>query len=166
MGELPDQALPPARWRYVDDYMILFTEPNVPIPDELWDQVLLAIDGEGLRGVLSATGGDGFAKISKKQWRMSASITRQRGYPVAAVTQHRITLAMTRAANWLGGNNVAFKWVHLDDALEHLKVEPERRFAFREVLQELRAGIPPLSGKEDWPKGWGPDGPIRAEAHG
>lgn len=166
MGEVPDQLLPPARWRFVDSFVILFTEPNVPIPDDLWDQVLLAIDGEGIRGVLSATGGDGFAKISKRQWRMAASITRQRGYPVAAVTQHRITLAMTRAANWLGGNNFAFKWVHLDDALEHLKVPPERRHAFREVLQELRAGILPCGGNENFPKGWGPEGPSSTRAHG
>lgn len=166
MGEVPEQLLPPARWRHVDEYMILFTEPNVPIPDDLWEQVLLAIDGEGVRGVLSATGGDGFAKISKRQWRMAASITRQRGYPVAAVTQHRITLAMTRATNWLGGNSVAFKWVHLDDALEHLKVPPDRRFAVREALQQLRAGITPLGGPDDWPRGWGPNGAIQQQASG
>ncbi len=160
MSDAPEQSLPPARWRYIDGYVLLFTAANTPIPDDLWEQVLQAIDEDGLKGVLSATGGDGFAKISKKQWRLSASITRQRGYPVAAVTQHRITLAMTRAANWLGGNNVAFKWVHLDDALEHLRVPPERRFVFREQLQELRAGIPPLGGRKDWPDGWGPHGPL------
>jgi len=154
MGDLPDLTLPPARWRYVDDHMVLFTEPNVAIPDDLWDQVLLAIDVEGLRGVLSATGGDGFAKITKKQWRMAASITRQRGYAVAAVTQHRITLAMTRAANWLGGNTVAFKWVHLDDALEHLAMPHQLRQRASAALQELRDGIPPLAGTRDWPEGW------------
>jgi hypothetical protein len=156
------QRLPPARWRLVDDWLILFTEANTPIPDELWDQVLQAIDGEHLRGVLSATGGDGFAKITKKQWRLSASIIRQRAYPVSAVTEHSITLAMTRAASWLGSNTLGFKWRNLDEALAHIGVpEPQRSHA-SSVLHELREGIPPLAGPLEWPVGFGPDADVGA----
>lgn len=157
MSGSSSQRLPPARWRLVDDWLILFTEANTVIPDDLWDQVLGAIDGENLRGVLSATGGDGFAKITKKQWRMSASIIRQRAYPVSAVTEHSITLAMTRAASWLGSNTLGFKWRHLDDALAHLGIPEVKRSTASLALHQLRDGVPPLAGSAEWPVGWGPD---------
>lgn len=154
MSDSSSTRLPPARWRLVEDWLILFTEANAPITDDLWEQVLIVIDGERLRGVLSATGGDGFAKITKKQWRMAASIIRQRAYPVATVTEHAITLAMTRAASWLGSNTLGFKWRHLDDALEHLAMPHQLRQRASAALQELRDGIPPLAGTRDWPEGW------------
>ncbi len=148
-------GLPPARWRYVDDCLILFTEANTSISDALWGEVLLALEIETVHKVLSATGGDGFAKITKKQWRLAASIIRQRGYPVATVTEHTITLAMTRAANWLGSNTIGFKWRDLDQALEHLDIAVGHQSAAKAALLQLREGVPPLAGLDAWPKSHG-----------
>ncbi|MFV8755689.1 hypothetical protein ACNOYE_34490 [Nannocystaceae bacterium ST9] len=152
MNDGNPKRLPPARWRHVDDCLILFTEPNTAISDGLWGQVLVAIDDGRVNRVLSATGGDGYAKITKKQWRLAAAIIRQRAYPVATVTEHSITLAMTRAANWLGANTVGFKWRDLDDALAHLGVPVTRRAFASTALLELREGIPPLAGADAWPQ--------------
>lgn len=153
MSDGSPKRLPPARWRIFDGRMILFTEPNTNISDVLWGQVLVAID-QDLQGVLSATGGDGYAKITKKQWRLAASIIRNRGYPVATLTEHSITLAMTRAASWLGSNTVGYKWRDLDDALTHLGIAVGRRPLASQHLLELRDGVPPLAGDRDWPSDW------------
>lgn len=146
---------PPARWRSVGSYLVLYTVANVAIPDALWDQVLSVIDSDAHLGVLSLTGGDGLVKITKPQWRKSATVIGRRGYPVAAITDHTVTLELTRAAGWLGSNARGFRWRELEAGLDFLAVPAEERGAMREAIEQLREGVLPLAGALDWPRGFG-----------
>lgn len=147
-------SLPPARWRVVGPWLVLYTA-NVPISDALWDQVLSVIDTDVHRGVLSLTGGDGLVRITKPQWRKSAAIIGKRGYPVAAITDHTLTLELTRAAGWLGSNARGFKWRDLEAGFDFLGVPAADRAQLVHAIDELREGVLPLAGALDWPRGFG-----------
>jgi hypothetical protein len=155
MSSVETARTPPARWRSVGSFLVLYTVANVAIPDALWDQVLSVIDSDVHRGVLSLTGGDGLVKITRPQWRKSAAIIGRRGYPVAAITDHTVTLELTRAASWLGSNARGFRWRELEAGFEFLGVPTSERPAMREAIEQLREGVLPLAGALDWPRGFG-----------
>jgi hypothetical protein len=122
----------------IDGLHVSFIEAETPISEELWDLCMASRRSPEVSGVLSIIGGDGFARISRRQWRISATITIQRHFPFAMISSHRITLAMVRAAEWSGANIRAFKWAELDLALAFLGVPPERSAAVRELAEQLR----------------------------
>lgn len=115
----------------------------MPVPEELWDKCLASRNSPEVSGCLSIIGGDGFAQISRRHWRLSATITIQRRFPFAMISSHRNTLAMVRAAGWSGANIRAFKWVELDLALAFLGVAPDRHAAVRELAEQLRDASDP-----------------------
>ena len=139
----PDKLAPPIRWRRVDAFQVLFSEARDPVPDHLWDSLMQARKAPDLEGCLSIMGGAGFPKISRQQWFSSASIMLERGYPVAIISAHRITLAMVRSAAWNGAKIQAFKQAELDGALAFIGVPPVRWPHVREVARQLREGVPP-----------------------
>jgi hypothetical protein len=129
----------PVRWQLIDGLHVCFTEAEVPVSEELWDLCMASRRSPEITGCLSIIGGDGFAQISRRQWRVSASLAVQCRFPFAMISSHRITLAMVRAASWNGANIRAFKWAELDDALSFLGVAPERSQAVRDVAEMLRS---------------------------
>lgn len=133
-------TLAPLRWRSIDGLHVSFVEAEVPISEELWDMCMACRRLPGVSGCLSIIGGDGFAEISRRQWRVSAAVAIQRRFPFAMISSHRITLAMVQAAGWSGANIRAFKWAELDLALAFLGVAPERYAAVRELAEQLRQG--------------------------
>jgi hypothetical protein len=140
----PDQLAPPIRWRRVDAFQVAFSEAQIQIPEPLWDAFMQDRDAPGLAGCLSIMGGDGFPLISRHQWFVSASIMLQRGYPVAVLSAHRITLAMVRSAAWNGAKIQAFKGAELDAALAFIGAPCSRWPQLREVARQLREGSPPF----------------------
>jgi hypothetical protein len=135
--------LAPLRWRLIDGLHVSFVEAEVPISEELWDMCMASRNSPEVRGCLSIIGGDGFAQISRRQWRVSATITIRRHFPFAMISSHRITLAMVRAAEWSGANIRAFKWAELDHALAFLGVAPHCHAAVRELAEQLRQASDP-----------------------
>lgn len=131
-------ALAPLRWRTIDGLHVSFVEAEVPIAEELWDMCMESRKSPEVSSCLSIVGGDGFAQISRRQWRVSATLTIQRQFPFAMISSHRITLAMVCAAAWSGANIRTFKWAELDLALAFLGVAPERHAAVRELAEQLR----------------------------
>lgn len=138
-----DKLAPPIRWRRVDAYQVCFSEAQTPIPSPLWDSLMQARNAPELAGCLSIMGGDGFPQITRDQWFVSVSIMLQRGYPVAILSSHRITLAMVRSAAWNGANIRAFKGAELDEALAFMGVPAPHWPQLREVARQLREGVPP-----------------------
>jgi hypothetical protein len=128
----------PLRWQLIDGLHVCFTEAEVPVSEELWDLCMASRCSPEVTGCLSIIGGDGFPQISRRQWRVSASLAIQRRFPFAMISSHRITLAMVRAASWNGANIQAYKWAELDLALAFLNVAPERSDAVREIAESLR----------------------------
>jgi hypothetical protein len=135
-----DKADAPIRWRCVDGIHVMYAEAEVSVSEELWDACMRDRNGPEIRGCLSIIGGDGVTQISRRQWLVSASIMIQRGFPVAMLSSHRITLAMVRSAAWSGANIQAFKWAELDAALEFIGVLPSGRPTLQRVAEELRKG--------------------------
>jgi hypothetical protein len=129
----------------IDGLHVSFMEAEVPVSDELWDSCMTSRTSLEVRGCLSIVGGDGFAQISARQWKVMAALTIQRRFPFAMISSHRITLAMVRAAEWSGANMRAFRWADLDLALSFLGVAPERAGAVRELAERLRNGGGPPS---------------------
>jgi hypothetical protein len=135
--------LAPLRWRLIDGLHVSFVDAEVPVSEELWDMCMASRNSPEVSGCLSIIGGDGFAQISRQQWRASATITIRRRFPFAMISSHRITLAMVRAAEWSGANIRAFKWAELDDAFAFLGVAPDRYAAVRELAEQLRHASDP-----------------------
>jgi hypothetical protein len=135
----PSNTLEPLRWRVIDGLHVSFCEAEVPVSEELWDLCMESRKPAEVSGCLSIVGGDGFAQISRRQWRVSAALAIQRRFPFAMISSHRITLAMVQAAGWNGANIRALKWAELEDALAFLGVAPERYDAVRELAEQLRA---------------------------
>lgn len=138
MAETRD--LPPTRWRRFGDHHLMFTEADTPVPEQVWDPVMVALDDAELKGCLSIVGGDGLARLTKPQWEVSSSIINERGFPVAVITSHRVTRSMVKAASWIGGNIRAYCWAELDAALAFIGVPALQRDACRIVAEQLRAG--------------------------
>lgn len=138
----PPNTRAPLRWRSIDGLHVSFVEAEVPISEALWDMCMDSRNSPEVSGCLSIIGGDGFAEISHRQWRVSAALAIQRCFPFAMMSSHRITLAMVQAAGWSGANIRAFKWAELEHALAFLGVAPERYDAVRELAEQLRQPEP------------------------
>jgi hypothetical protein len=136
-------TLAPLRWRLLDGIHVSFVEAEVPVSEELWDMCMASRNSSEVSACLSIIGGDGFAQISRRQWRVSATIVMQRRFPFAMISSHRITLAMVQAARWNGANIRAFKWIELENAFAFLGVTPERYAAVRELAEQLRHASDP-----------------------
>jgi hypothetical protein len=134
----PSNTREPLRWGSIDGIHVCFCEAEVLISEELWDMCMESRASPEVTGCLSIIGGDGFAQISHRQWRVSASLLIQRRFPFAMISSHRFTLAMVQAAGWNGANIKAFKWVELDDALAFLGVAADRYDVVRKLADQLR----------------------------
>jgi hypothetical protein len=139
----PSNTLAPLRWQVIDGLHVTFAEAEVPVPEDLWDLCMASRKSPGVSACLSIIGGDGFTRISRRQWKVSATLIIQRRFPFAMISSHRFTLAMVRAAEWNGANIRAFKWAELDLAFRFLGVPQERWAAVRELAEQLRNGGDP-----------------------
>lgn len=138
-----ESTVPPTRWRRVGDFHLMCTDAGVPVPNELWDEVLAALDDPTLKGCISMVGDDGAPKLDKQQWTRSNTVIRKHGFKTLVMTDHRSTLAMVTASSWLGLEVQARPWAELEQGMAFLEVPIELREAFREAANQLRDRVPP-----------------------
>lgn len=106
------------RWFEVGSCLVTYMEADVGFDDRVWDDWMEAMDRPSVNALIIGSWGP--TQPSHQQWRRATRMMRERGLPVAVVTDARHNFALAKAASWLGTNVEAFRWAQLGHALDHV----------------------------------------------
>ncbi len=124
------------RWTQSGRALITFVQEDVAIADELWDRWIAVFSKPEIERLFVCTWGA--IQPTHQQWRRANKAMRDRGYPVTCVTENRHTMALIKAASWVGTKAQAFAWNQLHDACEYAGVTKEDRVEIKAKIVALR----------------------------
>jgi hypothetical protein len=127
------------RWTQAGGVLISFIQEDVAIADELWDRWIAALSQPEVERLF--VGCWGAIQPSHQQWRRATKAMRERGFQVAFLTESRHTMALVKAASWVGTKAQAFAWNQLHDACEYAGVERDDRVEIKAKIVALRDAL-------------------------
>jgi hypothetical protein len=124
------------RWTQAGGVLIGFIQEDVAIADELWDRWLAALSLPAVHHAF--VGCWGAIQPTHQQWRRATKVMRERGFNVAFVTESRHTMALVKAASWVGAKAQAFGWNQLHEACDYAGVSKDDRVEVKAKIIALR----------------------------
>jgi hypothetical protein len=124
------------RWTQAGSALICCIQEDVTIADELWDRWIAAFTRPEVRHLF--VGCWGAIQPSHQQWRRATKAMRERGFAVTCLTESRHTMALVKAASWVGTKAQAFSWNQLQDACEFAGVDKDERVEVKAKIVALR----------------------------
>jgi hypothetical protein len=124
------------RWTQSGGVLISFIQEDVAIADELWDRWIAAFTQAEVQQLFVLCWGA--IQPTHQQWRRVTKAMRERGFTVAFVTESRHTMALVKAASWVGTKAQAFAWNQLHDACEYADVAKDDRVEVKARIVALR----------------------------
>jgi hypothetical protein len=124
------------RWTQSGSALITFIQEDVAIADELWDRWIAVFSKPGIERLFVCAWGA--IQPTHQQWRRANKAMRDRGYAVTCVTENRHTMALIKAASWVGTKAQAFAWNQLHDACEYAGVSKDERVEIKAKVVALR----------------------------
>lgn len=124
------------RWTQAGTVLISYIQEDVAIADELWDRWIAAFSQPGVQQLI--IGCWGAVQPTHQQWRRANKAMRERGFAVTCITESRHTMALIKAASWVGTKAQAFAWNQMQDACEFAGVAKEERVEIKARVVALR----------------------------
>lgn len=124
------------RWTQAGTVLISYIHEDVAIADELWDRWIAAFSQPTVQQLL--LGSWGAIQPTHQQWRRANKAMRERGLAVTCITESRHTMALVKAASWVGTRAQAFAWNQMHDACDFAGVVKEERVEVKAKIVALR----------------------------
>ena len=131
------------RWKVVDDIIVCFTEPNMPIPDDLWDDFLAELQDPKIQKVFSGTFGS--VTLTGPQRRKAAGIVKNEDLATAVLVEDKVTRAIIKVMSWTGKQMMSYRWSQIDEACAFLTDDDEQRSRLYAAVRELGIESPHAS---------------------
>ncbi len=124
------------RWFSVGGTLITYLREDVAFDDALWDRWLARLEDPVIARLILACWGA--VQPTHQQWRRANKIMRARDLAIACVTESRHSLALVKAASWVGTRIQGFAWNQLSDACDFAGVPADQRIEIKTKLPALR----------------------------
>ena len=124
------------QWTQANNTLISYIQEDVAITDELWDRWIAAFSRPDIKHLF--VGCWGAIQPTHQQWRRANKAMRECGFAVVCLTESRHTMALIKAASWVGTKAQAFAWNQLHDACEFGEIAKEERVEVKAKIVALR----------------------------
>ena len=136
---MPPPVISPVRWTVVEDILCTYTEPESPVPEQQWQELLDVITLGRVRGMLVGLASGGPGRLSNARMR---GALRDIGALTVGLTDDRLTLGLIRTGALFGLRIGAYPWRQIERACGRLELSRDSALRVTKVMHALRAGDP------------------------